>query len=78
MGRKRAGFRFARIAGNRDGGEHSLRAWRQRLRGEGPVAFALVEAERVFEKCHAGSSRLSMIRRAAMSIMASEVWTLYS
>jgi len=34
--------------------------------------------ERVFEKVHAGASRLSMMRMVAMSIMASDVCTAYS
>jgi hypothetical protein len=34
--------------------------------------------KRVFEKVHAGVSRLSMMRMAAMSIMVSDVCTAYS
>jgi hypothetical protein len=34
-------------------------------------------AKRVFEKVHAGASRLSMMRMVAMSIMASDVCTLF-
>ena len=35
-------------------------------------------SKRVFEKVHAGASRLSMMRMVAMSIMASDVCTAYS
>jgi hypothetical protein len=34
--------------------------------------------KRVFEKYHSGSSRLSIIRMAAISIMVSDVCTIYS
>lgn len=38
----------------------------------------LIDAQRVFEKYHAGASRFSMMRMVAMSIMVSAVCTAYS
>jgi DNA invertase Pin-like site-specific DNA recombinase len=42
------------------------------------AALKAAGCERVFEKYYAGASRLSMMRRVAISIMVSDVCTAYS